>query len=358
MDGSAEDAPPEATTSPENPTHESFVQDTGKLVSVKEQILSDLEAVDVDLLQSDPFRLQADKRAAAWRSTDAVARATSYLDLATAELERAEHTSHEYVSAVSQAHDAANATTHAESETQLIVPDYDAAATAARLDKLALERSQLEKEKDTDPADKHADGIDHVLRLIEAKETSLKQQDLLVEVTSGQRELLRQYNSVDEALSEMTHQVWNIVVSSFRKAERKRKRRSAWRYRFYTGRLLAYAFLVVVIGVIVDAVLGHTNVAGLWTSLATAIMLWAIDRWLVSRRIERWNRRKELKTLKYEIALCVLTLVEIRILQASIDMVARSVGASTMELLSAELMQSPAPPLAQDQRVIVPKDRG
>jgi hypothetical protein len=105
--------------------------------------------------------------------------------------------------------------------------------------------------------------------------------------------------------------------------------------------LIAYAILVVVIGVFVGDGLNRTKFASLWAALIVAIVLLGIDRWLISPRLERWSRIQELQELKGDVTTRAENLGSIRLQQSSIDIMADDVGVPRVELLSSQLMRLP-----------------
>jgi hypothetical protein len=89
--------------------------------------------------------------------------------------------------------------------------------------------------------------------------------------------------------------------------------------------------LVVAVGVILGAVLAVTPITGIVTSLAAAFMLAIVDRRLVAQRLERWNRRENIRLLKDELSACAITLARIRLIQIEIDAMASYIASRVDE---------------------------
>ena len=132
--------------------------------------------------------------------------------------------------------------------------------------------------------------------------------------------------------------MWRDTARVLLDVEARRHRRNT-RYRWMYGAVLAgYAAVVMALGVIVDAVLALTPIASIATSLVAAFMLWIADRRFVSPRLERWNRRQNIRLLQYELSACVITLAKIRSVQVEIDAMADYTGVPHRALLNPALL--------------------
>jgi hypothetical protein len=149
---------------------------------------------------------------------------------------------------------------------------------------------------------------------------------------------LTRVGGVDAALCETANWMWRDLAPLLLAVERRRHQRNA-RYRWIYGAVLAgYAVLVVAVGVILDAVLAVTPIAGVVTSLAAAFMLAIVDRRLAAPRLERWNRLENIQLLKDELSACAIALAKIRLIQIEIDAMASYTGVSKVPLLSPALL--------------------
>jgi hypothetical protein len=317
-------------------------QDMEKIKAVCKRIASDLNSVDVDVLQANPFRMRSTERESARRSSDAIARAESYLELALDEGPNAEQRSREHADVVTRAWDARNAEELKEFEARANELIGDVPAAKTHLEELAEERAQLEQEQeDASLGSQRAFEISSTLLGVENEELSLKLKIHFSEQAASRRELMRQLMSLNRTFSETFSWMWKDTGRMLQAAQRKRQKHSAWRARLRAWRLLAYAFLVVVLGVVTDVALGQTAWAGFWTSLIVAIILWGVDRWPISPWLERRNRHQELRELKEEVAICASTLIQIRGLQIDMDALASYAGVQKVQLLSPALMSLP-----------------
>jgi hypothetical protein len=92
--------------------------------------------------------------------------------------------------------------------------------------------------------------------------------------------------------------------------------------------------MVVALGVVLDAVLALTPIAGIVTSLVAAFILAIVDRRLIAPWLERWSRHQNVRLLKDELSACAITLAKIRLTQVEIDAMASCTGVPKAQLLS------------------------
>jgi hypothetical protein len=312
--------------------------DIEKIRETYQRLATNLDGIDVDLLQRDPFDLPSSKASAARQSADAITHTKEYLELAISEGPATEQRSREYAATVTQAwrEMAAKDTTTFEAQTRNAITDIPAAQ--AQLDELARTRSELEQEQQAGPDAKRGFAISSALSRIEGEETLLKLRIWASEHGSNALDFMQQLEALDTTMSQAANWMWRDIARVLLDVEARRHRRNG-RYRWMYGAVLVgYAALVVALGVVVDAVLALTPIASIATSLAAAFILWIADRRLVSPRLERWNRRQNIRLLQYELSACAITLAKIRSVQVEIDAMADYTGVSHLPLLNPALL--------------------
>jgi hypothetical protein len=160
----------------------------------------------------------------------------------------------------------------------------------------------------------------------------------LSEHTASSLDFMQQLQALNTTVSETVNWMWRDIAHVLLVVEQRRHQRNA-RYRWMYGTMLAgYAALVVALDVVLDGVLALTPVAGIVTSLATAFILAIADRRLIAPRLERWNRRENVRLMKNELSACAITLAKIRLIQIEIDAMASYSGVPKVALLSPALL--------------------
>jgi hypothetical protein len=136
----------------------------------------------------------------------------------------------------------------------------------------------LEHEQQGGPTTQRAFEINNQLSRLGGEEQMLKWRIYHSEHTASPVDFMQLLQGLDATLSETANWMWRNLAHMLLAVERRRHQRNA-RYRWIYGAVLAaYAALVVAVGVILDAVLAVTPIAGIVTSLAAAFMLAIVDR--------------------------------------------------------------------------------
>jgi hypothetical protein len=312
--------------------------DVEKIRDTYQRLTNELDGIDVDLLQPDLLKLSTPKAAAAHHAADVIAQANEYLALAIREGPATEQRSREYAAAVTQAWagKSAAATTAFEARARGLIGDV--AAAQARLDEVAQLRRALEHEQRAGPSAQRALEISNQLIRLGGEEQLLKQGIYLSEHTASSLDFMQLLQGLDETVSETANWMWRDLAHLLLAVEQRRHQRNA-RYRWMYGAVLAgYAALVVALGVVLDAVLAVTPIAGIVTSLAVAFVLAIVDRRLIAPRLERWNRRENIRLLKDELSACATALAKIRVIQIEIDAMASYTAVPKASLLSPTLL--------------------
>jgi hypothetical protein len=199
-------------------------------------------------------------------------------------------------------------------------------------------RRALEQEQQAGPSGKRALEISNSLIRIDGQETILKLRIIASENTSSTLDVVRDLQALDEAVSESVNVTLPKLVYKLLALERRRHRRSGWLRRMYGVVLLGYALVFIAVGVGADALLAHTPEAGIRLSLAAAFVLFAGDKLLITPRLERWSKRKNVRLLKAEVSVCANTLAQIRLSQVDIDVMASYTGVPKQQLLNTQLL--------------------
>jgi hypothetical protein len=312
--------------------------DINKIRETYERLATDLDSIDVELLQRDLFTLPSSKAPGARHATDAVTHAREYLDLAISEGPATEQRSREYAETVTLARRelAAKGTTTFTAQAHSVIIDIHAAR--AQLDELAKTRRELEREQQAGPDPRREAEIASALMGIEGEEKLLQLRIGASEHGFDSVEFMQQLEALDTTLSRATNWMWRNSAHVLLVLEAQRHRRTA-RFRWLYGAILVgYAALVVSLGVLVDAGLAVTPIASITASLAAAFILWTADRRLVSPRLERWNRCQNVRLLQSELSACAFTLGNIRSMQVEIDAMADYTGVPHVALLHPTLL--------------------
>jgi hypothetical protein len=296
-----------------------YIEDRNGIDAVRASIISELGKVDVDLLPADPFDRRSFKEATtALHYMDAIIRAEWYLDRAFRDGGTAKSRGQEYGETVAREFDVREAAEERQSEERT-------AARIAMFDE--LEETILHGRQQADDPTARAES--------EERKREFKQKAALGRANVNKnsialRGIVENLNNMWQYISDMSHR-------ELRRNERRRSRHRMFR----VGLLLGYAVLVVVIGVLFGDALNGTKFATLWAALIVAIVLWGIDRWLISPGLDRWRRSRELQELKNDVTARAANLGTIRQLQSSIDIMADDVGVARVELIDPSLMRLP-----------------
>ncbi len=312
--------------------------DINKIREVYERLASDLDGIDVELLERNLFILPSSKAPAARHATDAVTRAREYLDFAISEGPATEQRSREYAATVTRAwrEIAAKGTTMFTAQAQRAIIDIPAAQ--AQLDELARSRSELEHEQQAGPEPTRGAEISSALTGYEGEEKLLQLRIAASERGSDAAEFMQQLEALDTTTSQAADWMWRDSAHILLVLEAQRQRRNG-RFRWIYGAILVgYTALVVALGVLVDAGLAVTPIASITASLAGAFILWAADRRLVAPRLAHWSRQRNVRLLQAELSACALTLSNIRSVQAEIDAMADYTGVPHIALLNPALL--------------------
>lgn len=309
-----------------------------RIQGIGQALVSDLDHVDVEQLGTDLFGLPARKITRARQSAEAVMRAREYLELAIREGPSTVQRTREYAKAATQAWAAKSAADAAAFESRARSLVTDATTARAQLDELGRVRRELEQEQQADSSGQRALEISNALVRLGEEETILRLRILASENTSGAAGVMRELQALDETVSETVKVTLPKLVDKLLTLERRRHRLSVWLRRMYAAGLFGYVLAFIAIGVGADALLAHTPEAGIWLSLAAAFILFAVDRLVISPRLERWSKRKNVRLLKGEVAVCANTLAQIRLSQVDIDVMASYTGVPKKQLLNTQLM--------------------
>jgi hypothetical protein len=219
--------------------------DIEKIRETYQRLATDLDGIDVDLLQRDPFDLPGSKASAARQSADAITRVREYLDLAINEGPATEQRSRAYAATVTQAgrEMAAKDTTTFAAQARDAITDIPTAH--AQLDELARTRRELEQEQQAGPDTKRGFEISSALSRIEDEETLLKLRIHVSEHSSSALDFMQQLEALDTTMSQTANWMWRDIAHVLLDVEARRHRRNA-RYRWMYGPVLvSYAALVV-----------------------------------------------------------------------------------------------------------------
>jgi hypothetical protein len=312
--------------------------DINKIRETYERLASDLNSIDIELLERNLFTLPSAKAPAARHATDAVTRVREYLDLAISEGPATEQRSHEYAATVTRAwrEMAAKGTTMFTAQAQNAIIDIPAAQV--QLDELARTRRELEHEQQAGPEPRRGAEITSALTGNEGEEWLLQLRIAASEHGSDSVEFMQQMEALDTAMSQAANWMWRDSAHLLLVLEAQRHRRNAL-FRWLYGVILAgYAAFVVALGVLVDVGLAVTPIASIAASLAAAFILWTADRRLVSPRLEHWSRQKNVRLLQAGLSACALTLSNIRSMQVEIDAMADYTNVPHIALLNPALL--------------------
>jgi len=300
-----------------NATDPACIEDLSGINAVRASIISGLDDVEVGSLPVDPLeRWSLAETSAALHSADPILRAKEYLDRVLSTGDSANREGAEYASRIAQAF-----------ESRAVAEEQESAERNARAVAQIDALGEIIRRQQT-----ACEGV----RAASEERTSAYQQAVL---SSAAR--VRDFNA---ALSSITAKL-NLSLLNMNAANvaalRRHEQRRFRRHLFHVGQLLGYAILVVVVGVLAGDALNDTKFASLWAALAVAFVLWGVDRWLISPRLERWNRRQELTELKRDLTSRAESLAIIRTLQSSLDLQADDVGVPRVALLNPDLVQLP-----------------
>jgi hypothetical protein len=306
-DGSAFQAAAEASCS----------RDVGRIRAIGARLVADLDAANVDLLDVDLFKLPTAKQPTAEQAAAAVRHAVAYVACVTSEGPEAEARSRAYADAVTKAWTAKETTEAAAYDAWAEGVIQAFARAEERLEQLTQARRALEEEQHAGPGERRAEEIRYSLLRIETEELSSK----LTLAASGKvtagREFMHGLRAVNTLFAETSNLLWQHSAVRLGDIRTRRQRRDAWLARVHAGLWFGYTLLVVALGVILDA---------------------ALDRWMISPRLERRKRRKDRDVLKDEVETCVETLSSLRELQIGIDIIAASAGIPQAQVLGPEVL--------------------
>lgn len=284
-----------------------------------------------DLLAADVDSPRLDEVA---EGLAAVVQANEYLDVALSSRETARSRSMKFAKAV-----AAARTEHSREaleKVQQLLPEQNAGGIdllEMTAPELMERRAELRRLLDgcSDPLERSS---------LEIRLGDVDLAEGLLKIREGNNSMLDAHRVMTELEDSFTADLtmfWDRIADQLAVAQRRQDRLRRWRHRLRRGRFLAYASVWVLAGVGADRAVGETPLNSFTISATLAVALWALDKCVISPRLERQERVRQLMRLAGDVWLCSQLLVQIRELEGSMRAVGRPLGVTSVALLDPVL---------------------